>query len=127
VQVGFGCTDPGSPAGGTGASGGGASASGGTSGAGTTAAGCEAPTCAGASNACAQYPGSAMDSCVDGAKGYTASCCFAPSAPICFATAAGFGCTDPGTGTGSGAGTCPSPPTCATATAACANYPGATL
>ena len=112
VQVGFGCTDPGG--------------AGPASGGGTSAA-CDPPTCAGASNVCAQYPGAAMDSCVDGPKGYTASCCFAPSAPICFATAAGFGCTDPGTGGGGGAGICPPPPTCATATAACAGFPGATL
>ena len=46
----------------------------------------------------AQYPGSAMDSCIDGAKGYTASCCFAANAPICFGVGAGAGCTDPGTG-----------------------------
>ena len=89
---------------------------------------CTPPTCAGATNACGQYPGSAMDSCIDGAKGYTASCCFAPSAPICFGVAAGFGCSDPGTGTGGGgAATCPPAPRCATASDACANYPGATL
>ena len=33
---------------------------------------CTPPTCAGATDACGQYPGSAMDSCIDGIKGYTA-------------------------------------------------------
>jgi hypothetical protein len=71
-------------------------------------AACGIPTCSGASNVCAPYPGAAMDSCLDGQNGYTASCCFPSGAPLCFATAAASG-------------------TCATATAACDGYPGATL
>ena len=63
-----------------------------------------APTCAGATDACGQFPGAAMDSCIDGAKGYTASCCFAATAPICFGVGAGAGCTDPGTSAGGGGG-----------------------
>jgi hypothetical protein len=90
---------------------------------------CTPATCAGATNACGQYPGSTMDSCIDGSKGYTASCCFAATAPICFGVGAGAACADPGTSTGGGGGgaSCPPPPRCATAADACANYPGATL
>ena len=125
VQTAFGCADAGKPSGGSGTSSGGtappntgAGASGGTS-------TCEAPTCAAATNVCAQYPGAAMDSCTDGPTGYSASCCFAPNAPICFAlTGAGAPCASTG-----GAGSCPPPPNCASDTAAmaCAGYPGATL
>ena len=86
VQPGWGCTatggvDAGMGSGSTGPAGGGTQ-TGGTS---TT---CDPPTCAGAMNVCSQYPGATMDSCTDGAKGYSASCCFAANAPICFAIGA---------------------------------------
>ena len=91
---------------------------------GTAAAFCDPPKCTDAANACSQYPGASVDSCVDGPSGYTASCCFAPSAPICFAMASSFACD----GSSAGGGTsCPAAPTCETATTACAGYPGATL
>ncbi|HEY7371861.1 MAG TPA: hypothetical protein VIF57_06750 [Polyangia bacterium] len=69
---------------------------------------CGTPTCSSASSACASYPGTTMDSCLDGQNGYSASCCFPSGAPLCFAATAASG-------------------TCATATGACDGYPGATL
>src|SRR4051794_28629791 len=106
VQGGYHCTATGAPVSGAGTSSGGnpTSSTGGTS---TT---CDAPTCAGATNVCGQYPGATMDSCADSATGYSAACCFAANAPICFATGgAGARCTSTG---GSGTTTCPPPPTC---------------
>lgn len=102
---------------------------------GGTAPDCPAgPTCETASNVCAGYPGATMQDCSDVAMGYTAACCFAPGAPICFAIANDVTCAGSGTSGGpAGGGTappqpdCPASPTCASATAACANYPGATL
>ncbi len=95
------------------------------------------PTCATATNVCAQYPGATMTGCTDGASGFTASCCFAPSAPVCFAASAGGSCASSGTGTSGGNSSsssggstpvgCPSTPTCATATTACSQFPGAKL
>src|SRR5439155_19067441 len=87
---------------------------------------CMPTTCADASDACHAYPGSTRDSCTDGDKGYAATCCFAPQAPICFAVAAaGGGCAN--STNGPGAVTCGDIPRCATASSACAAYPGATL
>ncbi len=121
VQAAYGCTATGAPSGGGTSSGGTpAPSTGGTT---TT---CDPPTCAGATNVCGQYPGATMDSCADSATGYSAACCFADNAPICFAIGgAGGGCTS----TGGGTTTCPPPPTCSSTTAAtaCAGYPGATL
>jgi hypothetical protein len=123
VQTAFGCTDAGKPSAGGGTSSGGTAPGTGATGGGSST--CQAPTCAGATNVCAQYPGAAMDSCTDSTTGYSAACCFAPNAPICFAIA---GASAPCAGTG-GAGSCPPPVTCAsdTAATACAGYPGATL
>ena len=75
---------------------------------GTAAAFCDPPRCTSAANACSQYPGATVDSCVDGPSGYTASCCFAPSAPICFAMASSYACD----GSSTGGTSCPAAPTC---------------
>ena len=127
VQTAFGCTATGRPtSGGSSSSGGTATTgAGATSGSGTST--CDPPTCAGATNVCAQYPGAAMDSCVDSPTGYSAACCFPSNAPICFAIG-GASSTCAGS-TGTGGVTCPPPPTCDSTTAAmaCAGYPGATL
>jgi hypothetical protein len=87
---------------------------------------CAPPTCADATNLCGQYPGATMDSCVDSSTGYSAACCFAANAPICFAIG---GSDAPCAGTSGGGGSCPPPPTCGStsAAAACGGYPGATL
>src|SRR4051794_15013914 len=88
---------------------------------------CTPTTCADATDACHAYPGSTRDTCAEGDKGYAATCCFAPQAPICFAVAGGSACHDTTTSAGGGTVACPAPPTCATASTACAAYPGATL
>ena len=107
----------------------------GTSG-GTSAPVCTPVTCADAANSCGAYPGAKLTGCTDGATGFTATCCFDPGAPICFATgAAGGGCTggsgvpSAGSTTTTTTVTCPPPPTCATATAAtaCGGYVGSSL
>ena len=93
-----------------------------------------APTCATATNICAGYPGATMTGCTDGPNGYTASCCFAPNAPVCFDASNAAACLSApsgGTGAGSsggsgGTGACPTP-TCATAGSPCGNLPGATF
>jgi hypothetical protein len=92
------------------------------------------PTCATATNVCTAYPGATMTGCTDGADGFTASCCFAPSAPVCFTGGESVGCLSAGGGSSSGSqavpnDTCPDTPTCATAAAAggCAQYPGAKI
>jgi hypothetical protein len=113
-------------------SGGGAPATGtGTgSGTGTTAAptGCTEPTCATATNLCAAYPGATMTGCTEGASGLTASCCFAPAAPICFGVAGNAGCAAVSSGTGgsSAPAVCPQA-TCAGAVSPCGGFPGATF
>jgi len=121
VQNAFTCTD--TPA--IDASAGSGSGGPATDGTGTRAA-CEVPTCAGATNVCSQYPGAAMDSCVDSPTGFSAACCFPSNAPICFAIGGGTATCD---GSPSGGNTCPPPPTCGSTEAAmaCAGYPGATL
>ncbi len=97
----------------------------GTSSGGAGGASCQAPTCASASNVCAGYPGATMDSCMDAATGYVATCCFPSDAPVCFAAVGGGAkCTDPAGGGGSN---CPPPPTCATSAGACGGYPGSAL
>jgi hypothetical protein len=91
--------------------------------------GCSAPTCATATNVCAGYPGATMTGCTDGASGFTASCCFAPTAPICFGVSGNAGCAASGTnmgGTTSAPTTCPQS-TCAGVMNACAGFPGATF
>jgi hypothetical protein len=107
--------------------GGGGMTGGGTAG---TAALCDAPvTCAEATNICAAYPGATQKSCADGAsdrEGYTAACCFAPTAPICFAIETAYACA--GSTNGAGGGGCPtSNVSCATADDPCRGYPGATF
>src|SRR6185312_1491336 len=52
---------------------------------------CTPTTCAGTADACQAYPGSTRDTCTDGQNGYSATCCFAPEAPICFAVGASAG------------------------------------
>ena len=87
---------------------------------------CIPSTCADATDVCEGYPGATMTACTDdGSNGYTATCCFAPGASVCFAAGSGSRCSNGPTGTGGA--TCPAAPTCATATDACAAYPGATL
>ena len=130
VQTAFGCPATGAPtAGGGPSSGGTAPPNTGAGATGGSSSTCDPPTCAGATNVCAQYPGAAMDSCVDSSTGYSAACCFPSNAPICFAIAGAGGACAGGTGTNGGGSTCPPPPTCDSATAAmaCAGYPGATL
>jgi hypothetical protein len=90
---------------------------------------CPQSTCADAADVCGSYPGATMTGCTDGANGYIATCCFAPGAPVCFASGSVSSCA--GTATNNGGGpsqtSCPAAPTCATATDACTAYPGATL
>jgi hypothetical protein len=127
VQTAFGCPATAKPAGSAGGTSSGTDP--GTTGTGATGGGsstCQVPTCAGATDVCTQYPGASMDSCTDSSTGYSAACCFAPNAPICFAIGGvGAPCTSTG---GAGAAECQAAPTCASAAAtACAGYPGATL
>jgi hypothetical protein len=87
---------------------------------------CTPSTCADATDVCGSYPGATMTGCTDGSNGYSATCCFAPGASVCFAFGGGGStCTDGPAG--SGGATCPPAATCATATDACTSYPGATL
>ncbi len=82
-----------------------------------------APTCADATTtACAAYPGATLQNCVDGADGYTGSCCFAPQTPVCVSTGAARSCGGSTTG---GSTTCPPAPGCADADP-CGSYAGAT-
>ena len=92
VQTAFGCAATGAPtAGGGPSSGGTAPPNTGAGATGGSSSTCDPPTCAGATNVCAQYPGAAMDSCVDSSTGYSAACCFPSNAPICFAIAGAGG------------------------------------
>ena len=99
VQTAFGCAATGAPtAGGGPSSGGTAPPNTGAGATGGSSSTCDPPTCAGATNVCAQYPGAAMDSCVDSSTGYSAACCFPSNAPICFAIAGAGGACAGGTG-----------------------------